>query len=153
MSLLQSFLLKLGMLAMTMGAVFWIVSQAPQTMPRPALPQQAPLAHSDLLATQSPVVDVPHSVSDTPSQSPGVAKGPQFIDLNRASVEDFEQLPGVGPVLARRVVAYRESRGRFDAVEELRGVKGIGQKKLERLRRLVTVAPPAAPEKGEKASI
>ena len=153
MSLLQSFLLKLGMLAMTMGVVFWIVSQAPQTMPRPALPQQAPLAQSDRLEAPSPVGDAPQQAPVTTREPQGVSKDPQLIDLNRASVEDFEQLPGVGPVLARRVVAYRESKGRFHAVEELRGVKGIGQKKLERLRRLVTVAPAAALDKGEKTSI
>lgn len=152
MSLLQSLLLKLGMFALTMGVVSWILWQAPQTMQRPASSQQAALAPSDRLAV--PPVSAASQPVPAPAQEPQADSAvSRLIDLNRASVADFEQLPGVGPVLARRVVAYRESRGGFHAVEELRGVKGIGQKKLERLRRLVTVAPPSAPDKEEKAAI
>lgn len=143
MNLLRSLLLKLGMFAMTLGVVWWIGMQVPQTVQRSARPQQAPLAQSNGPDIQSSVGGV----------SQGAAQIAQLVDLNRATAEDFEQLPGVGPVLARRVVAYRESRGGFHAIEELRGVKGIGQKKLERLRRLVRVAPPSASDKGEKAAI
>ncbi len=153
MSLLRSLLLKLGMFALTMGVVFWIVWQAPQTMQRPIPPQPASFAQAGGLAPSLSVGDA-LGQNPVPANSPqSVSKDPKLIDLNRASVADFEQLPGVGPVLARRVIAYRESRGRFHAVEDLRGVKGIGQKKLERLRRLVTVTPPVASDKGEKASI
>jgi len=153
MSLLQSFLLKLGMFVMTMGVVWWIGWQVPQAMPQPALQQQAPVAQSDRLDARSAVGGVPEGVSDPANELPGVLNEPQLIDLNHASLEDIEQLPGVGPVLARRVVAYRTAMGPFHKVEDLRGVKGIGQKKLERLRRLVTVAPLAARDKREKASI
>ncbi|MGA6829021.1 ComEA family DNA-binding protein [Nitrospira sp. NS4] len=153
MTLLQSCLLKLGMFAMTMGVVLWIGWQVPQALPRPALPQQAPVEQSERLDARLALGGVPQGVSDPANGLPGVLNEPQRIDLNRASLEDIEQLPGVGPVLARRVVAYRTSMGPFHKVEDLRGVKGIGQKKLERLRRLVTVVPLAEPDKGEKASI
>ncbi|MEC4889961.1 MAG: ComEA family DNA-binding protein [Nitrospira sp.] len=153
MSLLRSILLKLGMFALTMGVVFWIGWQVPQTMQRPASPHPAPLAQAEGLDEPSPVGAAPNQDPVTAKSPQRISTDPRLVDLNRASVEEFEQLPGVGPVLARRVVAYRESRGRFHAVEELRGVKGIGQKKLERLRRLVTVASPAASDKGEKAPI
>jgi competence protein ComEA len=65
------------------------------------------------------------------------------LDLNRASQQDFERLPGIGPVLARRIVEYRETRGTFHDVEQLRRVKGIGKKTFERIRALVAVAPQA----------
>jgi competence protein ComEA len=56
------------------------------------------------------------------------------IDLNRSSASQLEQLPGVGPVLAERIVAYREANGPFDEVEDLLDVPGIGEAKLAGMR-------------------
>src|SRR3989442_15200495 len=61
------------------------------------------------------------------------------IDLNRATAADLARLPGVGPVLATRIVAAREADGRFGSVEELKKVKGLGRSRRERPRALVTV--------------
>ena len=74
----------------------------------------------------------------------------QALDLNRASAADLEQLPGIGAVLAQRMITYRQSHGGFQTVEELRQVKGIGRKKLDRVRPLVTVAVPGSKGKMEK---
>jgi competence ComEA-like helix-hairpin-helix protein len=63
------------------------------------------------------------------------------LDVNRANQRDFERLPGIGPVLARRIVEYRESRGAFQDIEQLRGVKGIGKKTFEGIRAFVAVLP------------
>ena len=63
-------------------------------------------------------------------------KGP--INLNRASQAELRQLPGIGPTLSLRIIETRDQRP-FAAVEELRRVKGIGVKTLEKLRPLVTV--------------
>lgn len=60
------------------------------------------------------------------------------IDVNRATVEELQQLPGVGPVLSQRIVAARE-KALFKSVDELRRVSGIGAKTLEKLRPMVTV--------------
>jgi len=60
--------------------------------------------------------------------------------LNRAGVEELQRLPRVGPVMARRIVQYRDRVGRFTSVEQLLEVKGIGRKTLERLRPYVYVA-------------
>lgn len=65
--------------------------------------------------------------------------GSPLIDVNRASVDQLQALPGVGPVLAARIVAYRESHGPFRSVEDLLGVSGIGPKSLEQLRPHVVV--------------
>lgn len=61
------------------------------------------------------------------------------INLNEASVEELQTLPGVGPKMAERIIAHREENGPFSSVDELDEVKGIGQKKLEALRAVVTV--------------
>uniref|UniRef100_A0A832I0Y6 Helix-hairpin-helix domain-containing protein n=1 Tax=Eiseniibacteriota bacterium TaxID=2212470 RepID=A0A832I0Y6_UNCEI len=56
------------------------------------------------------------------------------LDLNRASVSELDALPGIGPVLARRIVEHRARHGPFRRVEELRAVRGVGPRLLERLR-------------------
>jgi competence protein ComEA len=65
------------------------------------------------------------------------AAGP--LDLNRATVEQLDALPGVGPATARSIVDWRTRRGRFRSVQELLDVPGIGPSKLDRLRALVVV--------------
>jgi competence protein ComEA len=152
MSILQSFLIKLGMLAMTMGVVLWIGWQVPQTMQRPAVTHAASLSSDDTAIATAPAVDstIP---SGSASVAPALPNRPQRVDLNRATAADFDQLPGVGPVLARRMVDYRKSIGRFHAVEDLRGVKGIGKKKLDQLEPFVTVTKSATLEQGKKGPI
>ncbi|HWB71256.1 MAG TPA: helix-hairpin-helix domain-containing protein, partial [Egibacteraceae bacterium] len=61
------------------------------------------------------------------------------LDLNRATVDDLEELPGIGPVLAERIVAHREQRGGFAAGGDLREVRGIGEKTFQTLAELVSV--------------
>ena len=56
------------------------------------------------------------------------------IDLNGASEEDLSLIPGIGEGLAREIIAYRRARGRFQSVEELREVKGIGEKNYPSFR-------------------
>jgi len=56
------------------------------------------------------------------------------IDLNTATPEQLEQLPGVGEVLARRIVEYRDAHGGFRSIEQLRDVSGIGDRKYAEMR-------------------
>jgi competence ComEA-like helix-hairpin-helix protein len=63
------------------------------------------------------------------------------IDVNRADAAALETLPGVGPVLAARIIAYRDSVGRFTSAEDLLAVRGIGEATLARLRGRVRTPP------------
>ncbi len=83
-----------------------------------------------------------------PAAAPGAAGGPGAsatkgatgpLDLNAATSADLDGLPGIGPVIAGRIVAWRSEHGRFARVEELAEVSGIGDTLLERLRPLVRV--------------
>jgi competence protein ComEA len=62
-----------------------------------------------------------------------------LVDLNTASAEQLDELPGVGPVLAQHILDWRSAHGRFDSADQLREVSGIGPSKFADLRPLVTV--------------
>lgn len=82
-----------------------------------------------------------------PVEVPGVVVPVEFrlpspVNLNTATQEELEALPGIGPVLAARILEYREAHGPFTSVEELLAVSGIGEALLEKLRPLITVEGP-----------
>jgi competence protein ComEA len=80
------------------------------------------------------------AAASTPAAATGGAAGVpvQPIDLNSATIEQLDTLPGVGPATAEKILAFREERGGFANVEELGQVPGIGDKRLATLKELVT---------------
>lgn len=85
-------------------------------------------------------------VGVTPPPTPGAAAGPAagvapggVVNLNTATLAQLDALPGVGPVLAQRILAYRDQHGGFRTVGDLRQVEGIGDARYEQLKDLVTV--------------
>jgi competence protein ComEA len=83
-------------------------------------------------------IEPPDEASGSPPQS-GEQAASALVNLNSASSEQLQTLPGVGPVTAQAIVAWREANGRFGAVDDLLDVKGIGPATLDSLRDLVTV--------------
>ena len=69
----------------------------------------------------------------------GGGSGTGLVNLNTATAEQLETLPGIGPVLAQNILDYRTEHGPFRTVEDLLNVSGIGDARLEQLRDLVTV--------------
>ncbi len=61
------------------------------------------------------------------------------LDINQAGRRQLESLPGIGAVLAERIVTYRDSHGSFRSLEELKGVKGIGDSRLKDLEPFLTI--------------
>lgn len=159
--MIRSLLIKFGMLAVTIGVVLWIGWQTPDSLVNRA----APVDDSQAALLLSPATTEPEASQSSRfnngslSAKPGVSNDAtavggaaprRVVDLNRATVKELESLPGIGAVLAERVIAYRQSVGRFQTVGDLREVAGIGSKKFDRLKPLVTVAAAETKGKAEK---
>ena len=167
--MLRSLLIKVAMLAVTLGSLIWIGSVTPvkqipsnsvQTAAEvlvPATVRQDSTAHpqsasssdgSSLIAKAS---DIPVAQAVEESETPLRQEPPvhglrpvhreaaRQIDLNQATASDLQALPGIGPKLAQRVIDHRTARGPFGKIEDLQQVKGIGRKKFDRLRPHVLV--------------
>ena len=65
--------------------------------------------------------------------------GRERININTASLDKLDTLPGIGPVTAQKIVDYREANGPFEQVEEIMEVSGIGEAKFEQMEGLITV--------------
>jgi comEA protein len=61
------------------------------------------------------------------------------VNINQDSAGQIEQLPGIGPGIAARIIEYRVSNGRFESIETLKKVKGIGTKKLEQIKKFIVL--------------
>ena len=143
--MLYSLFVKLAMLGLTLGVVLWIGWTVPHSRYVEAersselgTPQDPPLRSSGSLAVSEAAFSPAQRQDASRTTRPAAEK----LDLNRATEQEFEALPGIGPLLAERIVEYRQVRGAFRDVEQLRLVKGIGKKKFDRIRSLVDVTVP-----------
>ena len=101
-----------------------------------------PHAHLERINLAAPVHDgdqivVPRIGAQPETAASGATDG--RVRVNSADAIDLEILPGVGPILAEKIVAFREEFGPFGEVEDLLGVPGIGEQKLAAIRELVVV--------------
>lgn len=85
-----------------------------------------PLAGSDTSA----------SAAEAETEATGI---PEKININTATLEQLDTLPGIGPTLAQRIIDHRETYGAFDSIGELVNVSGIGTQRLEAIWDLITV--------------
>ena len=79
------------------------------------------------------------SASDEPASSSDSGTSTRLVNINTSTSAELEALPGIGPALAGAIIAERERRGRFRNIQELREVRGIGEKRFADLADLVTV--------------
>lgn len=105
-----------------------------ETQTSPALTEAA----TNPAVTETEAGEAPVTLSATePAES--TTPGSGRININTATVQELDTLPGIGPVLAQRIYDFRQANGPFSTVEELIRVSGIGEKKLEAILELITV--------------
>ena len=92
---------------------------------------------------QSAVAQTARAVSTKPATSAGV------VNINTASANDFEALPGIGAKTAARIVEYRQKNGPFKKIEELMNVRGIGEKNFLKLKPQLAIAAKAEGNSGK----
>jgi len=98
------------------------------------------------------LITLPALAATAQSQTPAAVAAPStpskpLLNLNTATIEQLETLPGIGRKVAERIIEYRTKSGSFKRIEDLMNVKGIGEKSFLKLKPLVVVPPP----KTEKA--
>jgi len=95
--------------------------------------------HSPLAEATGPERVSVTQTADTSHNFNPARLAPRRIDINRADRSTLERLPGIGPVMAQRIIDFREQHGPFQHVEMLKSVRGIGVKSLETLRPHITI--------------
>ncbi len=82
----------------------------------------------------------PGEAEAPPAAAPGAQAEPgEAVNLNTADVDTLIALPGIGPALAQRIIAYREEHGPFADIDQLLAIQGIGPRNIDEFRHLVTV--------------
>jgi competence protein ComEA len=153
-----SLLIRLGMFASTMGVILWIGWTVPESYDG----DRSQITGTPHVATSETIASVDNGRDDRQASqrtsalhagSSSWAQSAVAIDLNRATEQELEALPGIGSVLAERIVAHRVETGPFKRVEDLRAVKGIGKKTFEKIRPMLNVTRPAIGHRELKKTI
>jgi competence protein ComEA len=69
------------------------------------------------------------------------------VNINTANAEELQQVPGIGPATAEKILQMRKSYGAFKSVDDLLAIRGIGKKRLDKMRKYLTIGKPAAASK------
>jgi competence protein ComEA len=99
----------------------------------------APLEDGERIIVPFKSTPAPVAQSNQPPSSEPESASP--LNINTATVDELDELPGIGEVIAERIVAYRERNGAFSSVDELAEVSGISERMVDELRPLITVGP------------
>jgi len=73
------------------------------------------------------------------AQQKGTPSPTEKVNLNTASVDQLQTVPGIGPAMAKRILEHRTKNGKFTKVEEILNVKGIGEKSFQKMKDRLTV--------------
>ena len=139
----RSLFLKTGILGLGCVAIFFAGWPQPSISPLDQFPSRSEFKSVQEIQYQStPVSSIAKNESLRESQQGRniqTADVSSLVNFNVSSQKELESLPGIGKVLAGRIVTYRSTHGEFQRVDDLMKVSGIGEKRLQRLLPYVTV--------------
>lgn len=74
------------------------------------------------------------------------------VNINTATSEELQQVPGIGPATAQKILQMRKSYGPFKSVDDLLAIRGLGEKRLDKMRKYLTVGKAAVPKSAVSGS-
>ena len=86
------------------------------------------------VSSKTPVNNSNEQVNDTNSNIPNNNSSSNLININTATKEDLDTLPGIGPATAQKIIDYRQEHGNFSSIEDIKNVKGIGEAKFSKMQ-------------------
>ena len=84
------------------------------------------------------IVSIPETESPQTTAASGISQQEELVNINTAGLSELSALPGIGEIIAQRIIDYREANGPFETVTDLLNVEGIGEKRLEEILSLIT---------------
>jgi competence protein ComEA len=84
--------------------------------------------------TQSKETEEKKEVENAAKTLKALKKGSKLVYINTADIDDFSTLPEIGPATAQKIIDYRKENGKFGKIEDVKKVKGIGEKKFEAIK-------------------
>lgn len=130
----RAILLLISLLLIGSGVTLYQRYRANQRVDIVSVIEKSVRARYPSLSTENEETRTAESAAGEPSETEKKEPSSPKIDVNTANAYELEGLPGIGPVLARRIIEYREKHGRFQTLSELKKVSGIGDAKLEAIR-------------------
>jgi len=127
------------------GDQVFVDAEPPAEQPAPLAVDQPPYQRPSAEAPQAGSKPRPTATRATTEPTSPAAPAapaparPQRVQLNSAGLEELQQLPGIGPELAKRILYYRYEHGRFRSLEDLAQVDGIGPQTIEKIRAVATL--------------
>ena len=113
-----------------------------QSTPLPTLVVTTSTTTSTIPPTITSATTTSSTTTSTFSPTPAPTSSPeqsQKININTANSQELEKITGIGPVIAQRIVEYREKNGPFQKIEDIKNVNGIGDVKFEKMRNEITI--------------
>lgn len=109
----------------------------PTATPSPTLALAGGAAGSSAAASEAPAPEASPAPAEEPVLEEVLVE--KSVDINQASLEELDRLPGIGPALGQRIIDYREQNNGFYDIEEIMEVSGIGEKTFQKLEPYIYV--------------
>jgi len=110
------------------------------TVPEMTEPEPRPSnGGSNIIGIRSRIIDEPYSGIRRNSGNSPSDSGTHIVNINTANIYELEELPGIGEVLAQKIIDYRNAHGKFERIEDIMNVDGIGETRFDEIRNYIAV--------------